>query len=680
MQLKPISRSAAMYILGLVALAFITAHGAESLAGHKSHAEIQCHSIIHSRQPQQLMSSSPLSELDRQPLPIDGHTRAVEQSLHPAIADAGNDTLLRAYEFHSTDLTNSVVYWTSSSDNGSNWSSCCYYDIYNATYPSVDFWGNESHMYGTLVPPNTWGGGGTIVLMDFPDPTDEITWGGSYSNWTGYGFRNMKMCDIASDNSAQSWNWGLVSLVISRNYPPDHIYTDIPMIFFQIDAAGYTFIKYHPELAGCNSTAAAIDHVTSLTYAVYDWYNSDDNQWQLIVRQDNFADWDDSSHTMIEGFLDPDLHITQPDVAAYDDNVLIVAAVYNDATPTDYDIMCWYAIAGDPIDLDDNPVTIAATGEAENHPRLAHIDGDQFVCTFIKNNIHYASYTCDGGLTWTAPQQISQPAETIPAEYHTADIAKGGAIAIHEVDASGGNVVLGLDYPEPLDSDGDTVSDACDNCPDDANPPQTDSDTDGVGDLCDNCPTDANSNQNDSDADGIGDVCDNCPNDPDNDIDGDGICGDIDNCPDDYNDTQTDGDSDNIGDACDNCPAVANTGQADYDGDGDGDACDDDDDDDLVLDVDDNCPLTYNPGQEDSDFDGIGDACEYTCGDPNDDDLVNLLDILYLVDFLYGIGAPPYPVMEAGDANADYAVNLLDILYLIDFLYGTPNGPAPLCP
>ena len=82
----------------------------------------------------------------------------------------------------------------------------------------------------------------------------------------------------------------------------------------------------------------------------------------------------------------------------------------------------------------------------------------------------------------------------------------------------------------PIDSDGDTVPDASDNCPNVANPDQADADGDGVGDVCDNCPNVANADQADSDGDGVGDACDNCPN-------------------------------------------VANTDQADADGDGVGDAC-----------------------------------------------------------------------------------------------------------
>jgi len=75
------------------------------------------------------------------------------------------------------------------------------------------------------------------------------------------------------------------------------------------------------------------------------------------------------------------------------------------------------------------------------------------------------------------------------------------------------------------------------------------------------------------------------------------------------------------------------------------------------------------------------DYLEYMCGDASGDGAVNLLDILFLIDFVYGDppGLPPDPP-EAGDPNADGDINLLDILYLIDYLYGSPTGPEPLCP
>lgn len=76
-----------------------------------------------------------------------------------------------------------------------------------------------------------------------------------------------------------------------------------------------------------------------------------------------------------------------------------------------------------------------------------------------------------------------------------------------------------------IDSDGDTVADSIDNCPETPNPNQADSDGDGIGDVCDdsdtdgdgiadnqdNCPQTPNPDQADSDGNGIGDVCDFVP-------------------------------------------------------------------------------------------------------------------------------------------------------------------------
>jgi hypothetical protein len=59
-----------------------------------------------------------------------------------------------------------------------------------------------------------------------------------------------------------------------------------------------------------------------------------------------------------------------------------------------------------------------------------------------------------------------------------------------------------------LDTDGDSVPDYRDNCPNAANPMQADGDGDGVGDACDNCPKNYNPDQHDRDNNGVGDVCD----------------------------------------------------------------------------------------------------------------------------------------------------------------------------
>lgn len=67
----------------------------------------------------------------------------------------------------------------------------------------------------------------------------------------------------------------------------------------------------------------------------------------------------------------------------------------------------------------------------------------------------------------------------------------------------------------------------------------------------------------------------------------------------------------------------------------------------------------------------------FICGDVNDDGIVNLLDILFYIDYKYKDG--PAPVSpDAADVNNDGAQNLLDILYLIDFKY--KEGDPPNCP
>ena len=287
------------------------------------------------------------------------------------------------------------------------------------------------------------------------------------------------------------------------------------------------------------------------------------------------------------------------------------------------------------------------------------------------------------------------------------------------------------------DGDGDGIPDGDDNCPTIPNPDQADADNDNVGDVCDNCPNTQNPDQANSDGDDHGDVCDNCPNDPNNDQannDGD-IWGNVcDNCPDDANDDQADLDGDGVGDVCDpctdtdgdgygnpgypnpscdddNCPNDYNPDQANNDGDALGDVCDPDDDNDGILDdgdgsgtigdnpctggntqdCDDNCQFDPNADQADADGDGVGDACEGGCcigirGNANGDttEAINISDITYLVDYLFGIPlGPAPPCLPEGNANGDVLeqINISDITYLVDYLFGIPLGPAPpACP
>jgi len=116
------------------------------------------------------------------------------------------------------------------------------------------------------------------------------------------------------------------------------------------------------------------------------------------------------------------------------------------------------------------------------------------------------SETCDS-LTL---MQVNTCAVAVPEDVVVC-VTKDGRNAVEDISS-----VL---FPETVaigspfdDTDGDTVVDCRDTCPEITNPPpQLDSDNDGVGDPCDNCPMVPNPDQADGDADLIGDACDPTP-------------------------------------------------------------------------------------------------------------------------------------------------------------------------
>jgi PKD repeat protein len=89
-------------------------------------------------------------------------------------------------------------------------------------------------------------------------------------------------------------------------------------------------------------------------------------------------------------------------------------------------------------------------------------------------------------------------------------------------------------------------------------------------------------------------------------------------------------------------------------------------------------PIFYNPAVNYNPIPMPGTvSLPFTCGDASGDQAINLLDITFLINYLYKGGPAPVPLL-AGDPNGDFSVNILDVTCLINFLY--KGGPAPLCP
>ena len=64
----------------------------------------------------------------------------------------------------------------------------------------------------------------------------------------------------------------------------------------------------------------------------------------------------------------------------------------------------------------------------------------------------------------------------------------------------------------------------------------------------------------------------------------------------------------------------------------------------------------------------------YLCGDASGDDLIDVGDVVYLINYLFKSGPAPNPLVS-GDANSDGMVDVGDVIYLINYLFKA--GPEP---
>ncbi|SYZ72315.1 hypothetical protein TRIP_C20430 [Candidatus Zixiibacteriota bacterium] len=89
------------------------------------------------------------------------------------------------------------------------------------------------------------------------------------------------------------------------------------------------------------------------------------------------------------------------------------------------------------------------------------------------------------------------------------------------------------------------------------------------------------------------------------------------------------------------------------------------------------CASAYNSCHVDIGYYGIGCTRTFLCGDANSSGTVNILDVSYIINYLYKGGAAPNP-WQSADVNHSWSINILDVSYLINNLY--KHGPALNCP
>jgi Dockerin type I domain len=65
----------------------------------------------------------------------------------------------------------------------------------------------------------------------------------------------------------------------------------------------------------------------------------------------------------------------------------------------------------------------------------------------------------------------------------------------------------------------------------------------------------------------------------------------------------------------------------------------------------------------------------YLCGDANFDDIINVSDAVWIINYVFVGGDPPNPI-EAGDANCDGVCNVSDAVWIINYVFVGGHAPC----
>ena len=234
----------------------------------------------------------------------------VSLSLHPAFGDAGNGKLVFAYEDHDDN----ALYWTGSGDDGQTLTPSVYWDFSEMpTYPSVEYWGDDSIFYGTFTSPHQSADptASATYLLKIGNPANTNSYDLSFWLWASLGWHDLKMADIACNDGLEDWNWGIISMIHSSTHGTEPL-VDAPHIAYQVDSTGGATLSWYSGVNGCATTDAFIDRVTHKAYSVYDIYDDEASQWVMILRVDRTDDWTIESDAWIYSVGGTNEHVQHP--------------------------------------------------------------------------------------------------------------------------------------------------------------------------------------------------------------------------------------------------------------------------------------------------------------------------------------------------------------------------------
>ena len=179
-------------------------------------------------------------------------------------------------------------------------------------------------------------------------------------------------------------------------------------------ASGGMFFYYPgPGYSYCHPTAAA---GTQYLYGAAQ-YNIPSGRTQICVTWSPLENltWTNWKFSFIQGWLGRNL--TNPDLAASGPYAYL--AVQTDEKGNE-DILC-YTPPTTPTGTIWTKHFIVNSSDNEMYPSITAV-GKTVLCTFVKNGNLYSTKSEDGGITWSAPEQINDIATSIIGGYRCANV------------------------------------------------------------------------------------------------------------------------------------------------------------------------------------------------------------------------------------------------------------------
>lgn len=335
-----------------------------------------------------------------------------------------------------------TVWFTGSVDGGQSWpQDAIGYQIEELPEkPDVDACG-DGRFLGGMVPNYMDNEGSALYKWEISDITDFSAEGYSLLYWTwgdvGDGYTDFIDVAVgaytATDPAENEWAYGVHTMQgdLGGDGPQ-------PFMSYQFNSDGWAWIySFGGELIGGESTSVDIDPATLYMYGVWNYFDQETQQNEILIEIMDFGTWDDYEgypiHPEIGGYtLSTSGSDDAVDISAQNNNVIIVSE-------RDGQIVAYVSFDGFQTDITE--VVIAAEGES---PRVVHSGDNKATCVFVKNGELYFVTTDNGGTTWSTPVKQSGTEEVVIGDVASLGMAYEAEGVVYYAAGGGDIPIIGI--------------------------------------------------------------------------------------------------------------------------------------------------------------------------------------------------------------------------------------------